>query len=102
LFYRVIQTSGDSASGHHALEELTMWVIRNDNLFSLPDTAALPPNSSRVDLPADFIANPRGYKIEGGKIVKAPPADAKTTAPVPMLTADEIRRVRAAIDKGLI
>src|SRR5262245_19582172 len=93
LFYRVSQTAGDSASGHHASEELSMWVIRNDNLFSLPDTATLPPNSSRVDLPEDFLANPRAYKVEGGKIVKltakeTKAAAAKKEAQEPPLTAD--------------
>ena len=77
-----------------------MWVIHEDILLSMPDTAPLPPNGKRVDLPDDFLANPRTYKIEGGAIVKRAPTDIKK--PTPSLTADEVLRVRAAIEKGAI
>ena len=79
-----------------------MWVIHEDILLSMPDTAPLPPNGKRVDLPDDFLANPRVYKIEGGAIVKRAPADVKASKPKPILTADEVLRVRAAIEKGVI
>ena len=42
-----------------------MWVIHQDILLSMPDAAPLPPNGKRVDLPDDFLANPRAYKVEG-------------------------------------
>ena len=79
-----------------------MWVIHGDILLSMPDTAPLPPNGKRVDLPDDFRANPRAYKIEGGAIVKRTTADMKPAQPKPILTADEVDRVRAAIAKGVI
>jgi hypothetical protein len=81
-----------------------MWVIRDDHLFSLPDNSPLPPNAKRVDLPEDFLGNPRGYKIEGGAFVKREAKDVKTSAQTAslMLTVDEINRVRAAIAKGVI
>ena len=77
-----------------------MWVIHQDILLSMPDAAPLPPNGKRVDLPDDFLANPRAYKVEGGAIVKRAPTDIKK--PKPTLTADEVLRVRAAIEKGVI
>ena len=77
-----------------------MWIIRDNTLISMPDTAPLPPNSTRVDVPNDFLANPRAYKVEGGAIVKRAPTDIKK--PTPSLTADEVLRVRAAIEKGVI
>jgi len=77
-----------------------MWIIRDNTLISMPDTAPLPPNSTRVDVPNDFLANPRAYKVEGGAIVKRAPTDIKK--PKPTLTADEVLRVRAAIEKGVI
>jgi hypothetical protein len=79
-----------------------MWVIHQDILLSMPDAAPLPPNGKRVDLPDDFLANPRAYKIEGGAIVKRVPTEMKTSKPKPILTADEVLRVRAAIEKGVI
>ena len=79
-----------------------MWVIHEDILLSMPDTAPLPPNGKRVDLPDDFLVNPRAYKIEGGAIVRRTPADVKISKPKPILTADEVLRVRAAIEKGVI
>jgi len=79
-----------------------MWVIHEDILLSIPDTAPLPPNGKRVDLPGDFLTNPRAYKIEGGAIVKRTPTDVKASKPKPILTADEVLRVRAAIEKGVI
>ena len=79
-----------------------MWVIHQDILLSMPDTAPLPPNGKRVDLPDDFLVNPRAYKIEGGAIVRRTPADNKPSKPKPILTAEEVQRVRAAIEKGVI
>ena len=79
-----------------------MWVIHQDILLSMPDAAPLPPNSTRVDVPNDFLANPRAYKVEGGAIVKRAPTEMKTSKPNAMLTADEVLRVRAAIEKGVI
>ena len=57
---------------------------------------------ARVDLPDDFLVNPRAYKIEGGTVVRRTPTDIKTSKPKPILTADEVLRVRAAIEKGAI
>jgi len=79
-----------------------MWIIRDNTLISMPDTAPLPPNSTRVDVPNDFLANPRAYKVEGGAIVKRAPTEIKISKPKPILTADEVLRVRAAIEKGVI
>ena len=79
-----------------------MWVIHENILLSMPDAAPLPPNGKQVDLPDDFLANPHAYKVEGGAIVKRAPTEMKTSKPNAMLTADEVLRVRAAIEKGAI
>ena len=79
-----------------------MWVIHENILLSMPDAAPLPPNGKQVDLPDDFLANPHAYKVEGGAIVKRAPTDIKKPKPTPSLTADEVLRVRAAIEKGVI
>jgi hypothetical protein len=81
-----------------------MWVIQNDHLFSLPDTAPLPPGSAQISLPDDFLMNHRAYKIQNGAITKRTPKEmqAASKKKVPPLTDEEILRLRAAIHKGTI
>ena len=76
-----------------------MWVIQNDALLSLPDDAPLPPNSLKVELPGDFKQNPSSYRIEKSAFIRV-------TAPelprAPRLTAEEIVKIKKAIERGAI
>ena len=76
-----------------------MWIIQNETLLSIPDDAPLPPNSVKVEPPADFKQNPLSYRIKGSGFIrsKAPPPE-----PSPQLTPEEIIKIKKAIKRGEI
>jgi hypothetical protein len=82
-----------------------MWVIQRDVLVSLPDGAPVPPGSRRIEPPAGFFADPRGYAVQDGQLVEVAlpqrkaKARPKRDAEV-QLTASEVAKVRAAIKAG--
>jgi hypothetical protein len=84
---------------------MPMWIIQGDVLVRLPDGAPLPPGSIRVEPPAAFHDDPRGYGVKDGKLVeiKRPERAARAKRGAEeQLTPDEIARIRAAIKAGKI
>jgi hypothetical protein len=84
-----------------------MWVIQGDVLVSLPDGAPVPPGSKRIEPPAAFHNDPRGYGVKDGKLVeiKRPERNAAARSKrgtEAQLTPAEITKIRAAIKAGKI
>jgi hypothetical protein len=81
-----------------------MWIIQGNHLMSIGDGARLPPASVRVELPADFLDDPRRYKVEYGKLVMRSDSEMqriKARSDL-KLTTDDIRRVKQAIERNVI
>jgi hypothetical protein len=76
-----------------------MWVIQNDTLLSLPDDAPLPPSSLKVELPGDFKQSPSSYRIEKSAFIRVP---APESPRAPRLTAEDIAKIKKAIERGVI
>lgn len=75
-----------------------MWILQNDALMQIPDDLPMPPNSRAIDVPDEFVRNPQDFKLEKGKLVRAPRPKREKAA---RLTADEIAQVRDALGRGL-
>lgn len=74
-----------------------MWIIQNETLLSIPDDAPLPPNSVKVDPPADFKQNPLSYRIKGAGFIRS---TSSLPEPSPRLTPEEILTLKRAIERG--
>lgn len=72
-----------------------MWLISGDSVFSIPDGSRVPDGARRIEPPEDFEAHPERWAVRDGAFVRVEPAE-----PLPRLTADEIRALRAAIAAG--
>jgi hypothetical protein len=86
---------------------MPMWVIQGDVLVSLPDGAPVPPGSKRIEPPAGFHDDPRGYGVKNGELVEMKRPERKAAArskrgDAAQLTPDEIAKIRAAIKAGKI
>jgi hypothetical protein len=84
-----------------------MWVIQGDVLVSLPDGAPLPPGSKRIEPPAGFYDDPRGYGVKDGELVEIKRPERKADArskrgAEAQLSPAEIAKFRAAIKAGKI
>ena len=73
-----------------------MWVIQHDRLFSVPDTAPLPPGSTQLSLP-DTLQNHRAYKIQNGAVVKRTAKEMQAAAKKKVRAAAHRRRDPPAI-----
>ncbi len=76
-----------------------MWVLFKDVLTRLPDDAPVPKGARAIDVPDDFRANPRKYRISNGRVIRAkpqPPAESKN------LTPDEVAKLKRALASGAI
>jgi hypothetical protein len=72
-----------------------MWLISGDSLFSIPDGSRIPEGAKPIEPPEDFQSHPERWTIREGRFVRVEPVQ-----PLPPLTADEIRALRAAIAAG--
>ena len=80
-----------------------MWVIQNQGLVRLPDSVPLPPDSVKVELPPDFHARPRDFKIEGNSVVRLSKEELKEIRQpreTLKLTQEEIAILKEAIAEG--
>jgi hypothetical protein len=81
-----------------------MWLIRDKALMRLPDGAAIPSGFKQVDPPDDFEANPTNYRIHNSRIVplSKKEREAARQSTRLSLTQEEIAKIKAAIEKGII
>lgn len=80
-----------------------MWLIQKDSLLRVADDTPIPPGTKKIRVPDDFEANPSHYRIADGRIVRRSAAELKARASARLtLTQDDIRRIKEAIEKGII
>ncbi len=75
-----------------------MWIVQNDVLMEIPDDLPMPPNSRAVKVPEGFASNPRDYRIDKGKLVRAPRPKREEA---PRFTNEEIVQIKDALQRGL-
>jgi hypothetical protein len=72
-----------------------MWIVQNDVMMEVPDDVPLPPNSKRIDVPAEFLASPRDFRLHEGALLHEP----RKVEPPPKLTRDEIVLLKQLVAK---
>jgi hypothetical protein len=75
-----------------------MWIMQNGSLLEVPDDLPMPPNSSVIEPPAEFLRNPQDFRLEKGTLIHAP---RKPVEDEPRLTAKEILQIRESLKQGL-
>jgi hypothetical protein len=71
-----------------------MWILQNDMLMEIPSDVPMPPNSTKIEVPDEFLTSPRDFRIEKGLLIKDP-----RPVPPPALrfTLDEIAQLKQLV-----